>query len=87
MAGQGKIDVSPLSHEFTAEGLTVDVEIYRIDGNDGWTLEVALDDDTSIVWTTPFPTDQSASDESVHTVNGHRPKSSLGSRWGTAAIH
>jgi hypothetical protein len=49
-----RVDVSPLSHEFTADGLTVDVEIYKIDGNDGWTFEVAVDEDTSIVSTRPM---------------------------------
>jgi hypothetical protein len=34
--------------------------IYKIEGNDGWTLEVALDEQTSVTWTELFPTDQEA---------------------------
>jgi len=58
-----KGEISPLSQEFTAEEITIDVMIYKIDGNDGWTLEVALDQETSITWTDLFATDRDAWDE------------------------
>jgi hypothetical protein len=53
-------DLSHLSREFTDGDITVDVLIYKIEGNDGWTLEVALDDETSVTWTELFPTDEEA---------------------------
>lgn len=58
-----KGEISPLSQEFTDDQITVDVMIYKIEGNDGWTLEVALDDETSVTWTELFPTDQEAWDD------------------------
>lgn len=82
-----KIDISPLSHEFTSDGLTVDVEIYKIDGNEGWTLEVAVDDDTSIVWTTSFPTDERAWDEFEHAVNSVGLRALLDADGEVATIH
>jgi hypothetical protein len=63
-----KAEISPLSKEFTAEEITVGVMIYKIDGNDGWTLEVALDKETSVTWTELFPTDQEAWDEFTSAV-------------------
>jgi hypothetical protein len=63
-----KGNISPLSQEFTEEEITVDVMIYKIEGNDGWTLEVALDDETSVTWTELFPTDQEAWDEFTSAV-------------------
>lgn len=70
-----KGEISPLSQEFTDEQLTVDVMIYKIEGNDGWTLEIALDDETSVIWTDLFPTDQEAWDvfaRAVQEVGLHR---------------
>ena len=58
-----KITVSPLAQSFTDDRITVDVQIYNIEGNDGWTLEVVVDEETSVVWTELFPTDQEAWDE------------------------
>jgi hypothetical protein len=63
-----KGEISPLSQEFTDQQLTVDVMIYKIEGNDGWTLEVALDDETSVTWTELFQTDQAAWDDFASAV-------------------
>ena len=61
-----KIYVSPLSTQFTEAGTTVDVQIYKLEGNDGWTLEIGIDDDTSIAWT------QSSLTTSPHGTNLYR---------------
>jgi hypothetical protein len=58
-----KGEISPLSQEFTDDQISVDVMIYKMDGNDGWTLEVALDDETALSWTMVFPADQAAWNE------------------------
>jgi hypothetical protein len=58
-----KGEISPLSQEFTDDQISVDVMIYKMDGNDGWTLEVALDEETALSWTMLFPTDQAAWNE------------------------
>ena len=63
-----KVEISPLSQEFTDERITVDVQIYKIDGNDRWTLEVVIDEQTSIVWTEVFANDYDAWEECSEAV-------------------
>lgn len=56
------IIVSPLSGEFTADGITVSVEIYRLETEEGWSLELVDAENNSTVWTDTFPTDKAAWD-------------------------
>lgn len=63
-----KVTVSPLSQSFARDGLTVDVQIYQIEGSEGWTLEIVDDDSNSVVWTEPFASDQEAWDEFISGV-------------------
>ena len=59
-----EIETSPLSGRLTREGVTVDVQIYRIAAaNEGWTLEVVDDEGASTVWDDTFATDQDAYDD------------------------
>jgi hypothetical protein len=58
-----KVEISSLSQDFTEGDLTVGVQIYKIEGNDGWTLEVVVDEGTSISWTELILTDQDAWDD------------------------
>ncbi len=51
---------SPLSQTFTHDGLTVRVEIYKIEGTDGWTLELIDEEGGSTVWQDAFATDADA---------------------------
>ena len=51
---------SGLSRSVTADGLTVEVEIYRLEDQPGWALEVIDQDGTSTVWEVPFLTDEQA---------------------------
>ena len=51
---------SPLSQTGTPDGITVQVEIYRIDGTDGWTLELIDEEGGSTVWQDSFATDAEA---------------------------
>lgn len=62
------MEFSPLSGEVTQDGITVDVAIYRIVGDEWWILEVMDEDDTSTLWDAPFPTAQEALDEFQRTV-------------------
>lgn len=58
------IELSEQSCEFTQDGITVQVGIYRLkDSNDGWTLEVVDDDDNSLIWEDTFPTEMDAWNE------------------------
>lgn len=53
---------SPLSREITGEGISVKVEIYRLEGTADWVLELIDADWNSMVWEETFPTDQDAWD-------------------------
>jgi len=57
-----KIIKSPLSQRFTANGITVSVEIYRLDTSEGWSLELVDEGGNSTVWEDAFPIDQAAWD-------------------------
>jgi hypothetical protein len=59
---------SPLSGDFTRDGMTVKVEIYRLSDGGNWALEVTDDDDTSTLWKQEFATDQAAFDLFVESV-------------------
>lgn len=51
---------SPLSQAVTVDGVTVEVRIFKLEADDGWTLEVVNEAGTSTVWEDPFPTDAHA---------------------------
>jgi hypothetical protein len=55
-----KMIKSPLSRKFTSDGITVNVDIYRLDGAEGWTLELVDANWNSIVWDELFLTDEEA---------------------------
>ena len=54
---------SPLSNKFTSDGITVRVEIYMIEGTQGWTLELIDPNWNSVVWDELFATDDEAMEE------------------------
>ena len=54
------IVVSGLSRMITADGITVDVQIFRLEQDPQWTLEVTNDKGTSTVWDAMFDTDDEA---------------------------
>lgn len=56
------LETSPLCQELSADGKTVQVEIYRGGGSD-WFLEVVDEYGNSTVWDDQFPSDQQALDE------------------------
>ncbi|ARQ00262.1 hypothetical protein [Pseudorhodoplanes sinuspersici] len=68
MANDLEIIESPLSGEFTRDGFTVLVEIYRLSDRDGWALEVADQDKIWTIWNELFDTDQAAFSEFTRTV-------------------
>ena len=51
---------SDLSQSFTSDGLTVQIEIYRLQEGDCWTLELIDPEGGSIVWEEQFATDAAA---------------------------
>ncbi|MDR5902288.1 hypothetical protein [Halomonas icarae] len=56
---------SPLSQTIIRDGHTLQVDIYRLEEEPDWLLEVVNEDGTSHVWDDRFPTDQAALD-AVH---------------------
>lgn len=59
---------SPLSGPLRRDGVAIDVQIYRGEGESGWVLEVVDSGGTSTVWDDKFPTDQAAMDELLRTI-------------------
>lgn len=51
---------SGLSRTVSREGVTVEVNIFRLESETEWTLEVVNQARTSIVWDDPFENDQLA---------------------------
>ncbi|MEZ2131390.1 MULTISPECIES: hypothetical protein [unclassified Sinorhizobium] len=69
MAKKQKLERSELSGEFTQDGITVLVDIFRSAGSNGdWTMEVITQDEDLIQWDEPFATDREAFDEFLATV-------------------
>jgi hypothetical protein len=59
---------SSLSRTVTRDEVTVRVEIIRLEGETGWSLEVVNAKNTSIVWDDLFATDEDAYAEFERTV-------------------
>jgi len=59
---------SGLSQRMTVEGCEFRIEIYRLEHEPNWTLEVVDEDGTSTVWDDKFETDQAAFDEVIRTI-------------------
>lgn len=50
------------------------MDIYRQKGGEGWSLEVATGDGTSIVWDDLFDDDQAAFEETLATIRKEDPE-------------
>ena len=59
---------SGLSQRTTIEGHEFKIEIYRLEHEPQWSLEVVDEDGTSTVWDDLFDTDQAALDEVLKTI-------------------
>lgn len=59
---------SGLSRKITRDGISVEVGIYRLETETGWSLEVVNAAGTSTVWDDLFPTDAAALAEFERTV-------------------
>jgi len=69
MAKKQKLEHSELAGEFTDDGITVLVDIYRTSGsNEDWTMEVVTQAEDLIRWDEPFATDRDAFDEFLAVV-------------------
>ncbi|MBB3354352.1 MULTISPECIES: hypothetical protein [Rhizobium] len=69
MAKKQKLEHSELAGEFTEDGVTVLVDIFRAAGsNEDWTMEVVTQAEDLIQWDEPFATDREAFDEFLAVV-------------------
>ncbi|MBY3379250.1 hypothetical protein [Rhizobium laguerreae] len=69
MAKKEKLEYSELAGEFTDDGITVLVDIFRTSGsNEDWTMEVVTQAEDLIRWDEPFATDRDAFDEFLAVV-------------------
>jgi hypothetical protein len=57
-----EIIMSPLCREIEKDGTRIQVDIYRIEGEPGWVLEVIDEENASTIWDEPFDTEQAALD-------------------------
>jgi hypothetical protein len=65
MSTEPELIQSPLSQAITRDGHTLQVDIYRLDEEVDWLLEVVNEEGTSHVWDDRFATGQAALD-AVH---------------------
>ena len=68
MDKEPKLEVSPLSQDVSSGGKTVSVEIYRLEDETSWTLEVVDEYNNSTVWDDTFETDLAALTEAKKTI-------------------
>lgn len=68
MNEEPKIVLSPLSQQFSRDGITVTVEISRIEDGNEWALEVIDAQGMSTRWEDLFPTDAAALAEFLSAV-------------------
>lgn len=59
---------SSMSRKIVEDGITFDVQIYKIEGTDEWSLDVVTPDGTSVVWDHLFTDDEVAFKEAVNTI-------------------
>lgn len=68
---------SSLNRKLTRDGISVEVNIIRLEASPEWTLEVVNASGTSIVWDDPFPSDDEAYAEFERTVREEGMKAFL----------
>ena len=59
---------SSMSRKIVEDGITFDVQIYKIEGTDEWSLDVVTPDGTSVVWDDLFSDDEVAFEEAINTI-------------------
>jgi len=78
MNDEPKIELSPLSQELSSRGCTVTVEIYRLEGDLEWGLEVVDEFNNSTVWDDTFKTEAEALTEAKRAILEERIATFIG---------
>lgn len=68
MEREPNLITSGASTRIVEDGIPFKVDIYKLEGGNGWSLEVVTEDGTSIVWDDLFDDDQAAFEEAVTTI-------------------
>ena len=68
MNDEPKLVESPLSQSISSGGKTVSIEIYHLENETTWTLEIVDEFSNSTVWDDPFQTDSEALVEAKKTI-------------------
>jgi hypothetical protein len=68
MEREPNLIISSASRHIVEEGVPFKVDIYKLEGGEGWSLEVVTEDGTSIVWDDLFEDDQTAFEEALTTI-------------------
>ncbi|MEX1663704.1 hypothetical protein AB4874_19155 [Thioclava sp. 15-R06ZXC-3] len=68
MEREPNLVISSASQRIVEDGVPFKVDIYKLEGGEGWTLEVVTEDGTSIVWDDLFDDDRAAFDEELNTI-------------------
>lgn len=62
------IITSERTGDYMRDGISIDIQIYRLEEQDYWTLEVVDSEGGSTVWDDKFATDADAMDEVMRTI-------------------
>ncbi len=73
MEREPNLIISSASRRIVEGGIPFKVDIYKLEGSDGWSLEVVTEDGTSIVLDDLFDDDQAAFEEAVTTIRKEGP--------------
>ena len=68
MEREPNLIISIASRNIVEEDIPFKVDIYKLEGENGWSLEVVTADGTSIVWDDLFEDDQAAFEEAIATI-------------------
>lgn len=68
MEREPNLIISSASQRIVEDGVPFKVDIYKLEGGDGWSLEVVTEDGTSIVWDDLFDDDRDALEGAVTTI-------------------
>ncbi len=78
MNDEPELELSILSQELKSGGRTVSVEIYRLEGDEEWALEIVDEFNNSTVWDDTFPTESVALTEATKSILEERVTSLVG---------
>lgn len=73
MEPEPNLVISSASKSIVVDGVPFKVDIYKLEGGEGWSLEVVTEDGTSIVWDDLFDDDRAAFEEALATIKKEGP--------------